>query len=129
MEDTDQAPTTPQKWLALFLEGWRTGDAEMILRSVADDFVYDDPVDGRFPRAEFATYLEELLGGGEARPRAPGGAPFEDITEVVMGEVDGELTAWGWWTTASEEGAGLVKVGPHGVRLEKTAYYTVPAPT
>jgi hypothetical protein len=129
MEGADQAATTPQKWLALFLEGWRAGDAETILRSVADDFVYDDPVDGRFRGAEFATYLADLFGGDEPHPQAPHGAPFEDIAELVIGEVDGELTAWGWWTTASEEGAGLVKVGPHGVRSEKTAYYTLPAPT
>jgi len=27
----------------------------MILRAVADDFVYDDPVDGRFTKAELAS--------------------------------------------------------------------------
>jgi len=44
-------------FLDMYLEGFRKGDAEMILRALADDFVYDDPVDGRFTKAEFAAYL------------------------------------------------------------------------
>ena len=95
----------------------------MILRAVAEDFVYDDPIGGRFTKAEFASYLEEVLGGGEgtAGPNADEG--FETITDVVREEKDGEVTAWGWWKTPTEEGAGLVKAGPNGVRLEKLAYY------
>ena len=45
----------------LWLEGWRRGDAEMVMSSVADDFIHDDPVDGRFTRDEFAAYLAEPL--------------------------------------------------------------------
>jgi hypothetical protein len=122
----DPTARTLHGWLAMFLEGWRTGDAKMILQSVADDFVYDDPIDGRFQKDEFGAYLEELLGSDEARSRAAEGANFEDISEIVMQEKDGELAAWGWWKTESEEGAGLVKVGLHGVRLERAAYYSIP---
>jgi hypothetical protein len=50
--------------LDAFLEGWRKGDADMILQAIADDFVYDDPIGGRFTKAEFAPYLERLFGGG-----------------------------------------------------------------
>ena len=56
----------------------------------------------------------------------PATTVFEEITDVVVHEQDGELTAWGWWQTASAEGAGLVRVGPNGVRSEKTAYYSRP---
>ena len=55
-----------------------------------------------------------------------GDTVFEEISDVVVREQDGELTAWGWWQTASVEGAGLVRVGPKGVRSEKTAYYSPP---
>jgi hypothetical protein len=47
---------------------------------------------------------------------------------MVREEKDGEETAWGWWKTPTEEGAGLVKAGPDGVRSEKLAYYTRPEP-
>ena len=40
-----------EAWLEMWLTGWRTGDAEMILRSASDDFVHDDPVDGRFRKS------------------------------------------------------------------------------
>jgi hypothetical protein len=112
-----------------FLEGWRRGDAEMILRAAADDFVYDDPVDGRFTKVEFAAYLESLFGAGEGTSGTAVDESFETITDIVREEKDGEETQWGWWKTAAEEGAGLVKAGPDGVHSEKLAYYTRPEPT
>jgi hypothetical protein len=93
-----------QESLALFLEGWRTGDAEKVLRSIADDFVYDDPVDGRMEGVAFAAYIRELFGSAGSPENEPGGFGFEDITDIVAQEKDGELTAWGWWKTGSEEG-------------------------
>jgi hypothetical protein len=111
-------------WLEMWLTGWRKGDAEMILRSVSDDFVHDDPVDGRFLKPEFAAYLDDMFSSEAPFITAGGDTVFEEITDIVMREENGELTAWGWWQTASAEGAGLVKVGPNGVRSEKTAYYS-----
>ena len=102
----------------LWFEGWRKGDARMVLSAVTDDFVHDDPVDGRFTRAEFAAYLEQLF--ADATPKG-----FETITDVVRSEKGGEETAWGWWKSLSgpEEGAGLVKARPDGVYMERVAYY------
>jgi hypothetical protein len=106
----------------LWLEGWRKGDAEMVMSSVTDDFVHDDAVDGRFTRDEFAAYLEELF----ATESTPEG--FETIDDVVTVEKDGEETTWGWWRTLAtpSEGAGLVKARPDGVYLERVAYYARP---
>jgi len=115
--------------LDAYKEGWRRGDAEMVLRAVADDFVYDDPIDGRFTKTEFGAYLKELFASDEARSGATGGEGFETITESVTQEKDGEVTAWAWWKTQTQEGAGLMKAGPDGVRLERLAYYTRPEPS
>jgi hypothetical protein len=107
----------------LWLEGWRRGDARMILSAVTDDFVHDDAADGRFTRVEFAAYLERLFATG----LTPEG--FESITDVVTCEHDGEETTWGWWKTRAApvvEGAGLVKARADGVYLERVTYYTVP---
>jgi len=106
----------------LWLEGWRKGDAQMVLSAVTDDFVYEDAVDGRFTKAEFAVYLEELF----ATESTPEG--FQTITDVVTCEKDGEETTWGWWKTlaAPQEGAGLVKARPDGVYFERVAYYVGP---
>jgi ketosteroid isomerase-like protein len=126
MDRHEKAGDTLQAWLEMWLMGWRAGDAEMILRSVADDFVYDDPVDGRFRKAEFAVYLEEMLASEAPFVTSTGDTVFEEISHVATQQQDGELTAWGWWQTASVEGAGLVRVGPTGVLSEKTAYYSFP---
>jgi len=113
--------------LDAYKEGWRTGDAEMILRSLADSFVYDDPVDGRFTKAEFGVYLERLFASDEASSGED--EAFESHTEEVLQERDGEETAWVWFKTATTEGAALKKAGPDGVRLERLAYYTCPEPS
>lgn len=104
----------------LWLEGWRRGDAAMVMSSVTDDFVHDDPIDGRFTRAEFAAYVEELF----ATEGTPEG--YEAITDVVTVGKDGVETTWGWWTTLGEpvEGVGMVKARADGVFLERVAYYT-----
>ena len=109
------------KYTDLLLEGWRKGDAQLILSAITDDFVYEDPVDGRFTRREFEAYLSEMLEAGSP----PGG--FEAITDVVTVEKDGEETTWGWWKTQTDpvqEGAGLVKARPDGVYLERVTYFT-----
>jgi len=113
--------------LDAFLEGWRKGDAEMLLGATADDFVYDDPIDGRFTKAEFAVYVEGLFSGGESASGAKAGEDFETITDQVREVKDGEETLLGWWKTPTEEGASLVKAGPDGVHSEKLAYYSRPA--
>lgn len=112
------------EYLDAYKEGWRTGDVELIMGALADDFVYDDPVDGRFSRADFRVYLEGLFASEEASSGA--GDTFESHAEEVGLEKDGEETAWVWFKTASAEGAALKKAGPDGVRLERLAYYTRP---
>jgi hypothetical protein len=109
--------------LDLYKEGWRTGNTELILQALADDFVYDDPVDGRFTKAEFGSYLETLSASDEA---SGGDEGFEIHTEEVLQEKDGEETAWVWFKTPTTEGAALKKAGADGVRLERLAYYTPP---
>jgi ketosteroid isomerase-like protein len=109
----------------LWLEGWRRGDAQMVLSAVSEDFVYEDAIDGRFAKAEFAAYLEQLF-ASEATAEG-----FETITDVMRCEHDGEETAWGWWKllAGAQEGAGLVKARAGGVYFERVAYYVRPDET
>ena len=96
---------TPQARLEMWLTGWRTGDAEMILRSVADDFVYDDPLDGLFRKAEFAADLESTCASESPFVTWAGDTVFEEISHAVAQEQDGELP-------------GRMKNGaPNGIRI------------
>ena len=92
-----------EKWL----KGWDYDDVDMILSACADDFVYDDPYDGRMDKAEFAEYFRAI----------PDGEWID--SDFVAQEVDGEETHWFWWAWkprgASEwaiEGCSLTKAGP-----------------
>jgi hypothetical protein len=77
--------------LERYKEGWRTDNVEMILQAVADDFVYDDPVDVRFAKADFGAYLKRLSAGDEA---IGVDETFEIHTDEVLPEENGEETAW-----------------------------------
>jgi SnoaL-like domain len=102
-----------------YMEGWTKGDVEMILSACADDFVFDDPIDGRFTKAEFPAYFESLREG------------VLEITDVVAEEIGGLETAWCWYSLkpqpgaalVSQAGAALAKVGRDGVHYQKVAYY------
>jgi hypothetical protein len=110
--------------LDMWFEGWRTGNPELLLGAITEDFVYDDPEDGRLTRVEFELYLRDLFAGSAAPGVGGAAAGFESITDIVIVERDGEETAWGWWKAPPQEGAGLVKARPDGVYLEKVTYYT-----
>ena len=100
--------------LETFLKGWKNDDLDVILSACADDFVFDDPIAGRFTKATLAGFY---------------GAPGEGVPvwhDQVVQEVDGEETCWMWWVYKESEGAALVKAGPDGVRSERVAYYTRP---
>ena len=36
-----------------YLQGWMTDDLDMVQDACAEDFVYDDPYDGRITKAQF----------------------------------------------------------------------------
>ena len=101
-----------------FMEGWFTDDLDMVLGACADDFVYDDAMDGRFTKAEFADYWRGLPDGDG------------DHSDAVVQEVDGEETGWIAWAWKPEgaadwtqEGTALTKAGPDGVHSMRVAYY------
>jgi hypothetical protein len=98
-----------------YLQGWVKGDVDMMVSACAEDFVMDDPVFGRFTKAEYRAYFE---GQGEETA---------EFSEVVISEVGGLETQWGWYKQASFEGAFLNKAGPEGVHSTKITYFA-PAP-
>ncbi len=112
--------------LGLYAEGWTKGDAEIILRSVSDDYVFDDPNAGLITKTDFADYLAGMkqtvadLSDGNLPD------PFMELSEVVTKEEGGIVTAWCWWEIPGThiKGSGLIKVGSQGVQSETITYYT-----
>lgn len=95
-----------------YLEGWRRGDQDMILNACADDFVIEDSVEGRFPKAEFGNYWD-------VQPEGP-----VDFSDVVTEEIDGRGTQWGWWHQAGQTGSFMNKADSDGVHLTRVTYYS-----
>jgi hypothetical protein len=102
--------------------GWRNADPDAILGAVSDDFIYDDPIEGRLDKTAFAAYLERLFAtsaDGEVDD-------FEEHSDEVVQQDGDEETAWVWFKAGSIEGASLKRVGPDGVRLDRLAFSTPP---
>ena len=101
-----------------FKKGWMSEDIDMMLGACADDFVYDDAIDGRIAKAQFADYFRGLPDGELV------------LSDEVVQEAEGETTAWYWWswkrpgeTEWAQEGSGLTRADADGIHLERIAYY------
>ena len=112
--------------LGLYAQGWTTGDADLVLQAITDDYTLDDPNAGKISNDNFKNYLDEMketiktLRGGDLPD------PFMEITEVVTSEENDITTAWCAWSIPGTpvKGAGLIKVNSSGVFSEVLTYYT-----
>ena len=95
-----------------------TEDVDLMLGACADDFVYDDALDGRITKAQFADYYRGLPDGETV------------ISDEAVREAEGETTLLYWWawkrpgeTEWAQECAGLARADAGGVHSERIAYY------
>jgi len=102
-------------------------DAEMLVSSVTDDFVFDDPADpGPVTKAGLAQYMPNWPKKAKAL-----GAAFEfEITDKTVQDKDGVLIEWYWWKLAGTdvEGTAVIKTTENGVTSERLTYYKTPWP-
>ena len=112
---------------ARYIEGWNTMDADKLLASVAEDFVFDDPAEPEpVTKATLAAYMPVW-----PEKAARLGARFDfEISEKTVQDEDGFLTEWYWWRLAGTEveGTAVIKTGDEGVIFERLAYYRTPWP-
>jgi hypothetical protein len=101
-----------------FMKGWESSDLRLILDACANDFIYDDPYDGRMDKAEFAEYWEKLEDGQV------------EWSDEALQTYGGEQIHWVWWAWKPQgagewthEGSALTKAGPDGVHSCRQAYY------
>jgi len=102
-------------------------DAEKLLASVADDFLFDDPTDAQpVTKATLAAYMPKW----PAKAAALGAAfEFEFVDKVVRDD-GGLLLEWYWWRLigADVEGSAVIKTSDNGVMSERLTYYKTPWP-
>ena len=112
--------------LGTYAMGWATGDADTLLTALADEYTFDDPNAGTFPKSSMPEYMEMFK---EQIRAARGGDlpdPLLEVSELVTREEGDSTTAWCWWSVPGTEikGGGLIKAGPEGIRSEVITYYT-----
>lgn len=112
--------------LGKYAEGWSNGDADMVLRAVTNEYVLDDPNEGKISKSEFSNYLNGLKEAAKTLCNGNLPEPFMEITEVLTLEEDEVTTASCAWVVPGTDirGAGLIKVNSSGVLSEVLTYYT-----
>jgi hypothetical protein len=127
---------TRAAFLKAYGRGWQLGDAGQILAAAAPGFVCEDPVAGAIARAEFPAYLDAFKARAVALRASQSASPGKVLTGELMAfsdfavaEARDETTAWAWWRVpgTSLQGAGLIRIGDDGVRLERMTYFATPA--
>ena len=108
-----------------YAEGWTAGDARIIVSSLDDKYVMDDPNAGKISKQAFSEYLAGFWQQVEAI-RGKVDQPILELSELVTQEAEGILTAWVWWLVPGTDiqGSGLIKVGDRGVLSERLTFYT-----
>jgi len=114
-----------QQWLEIYLEGWRTGDAEKSLNATVSDFFYDDPATGRIKRDAFVQFVEEFKAAGAELAGGDVPSPFLHYTDVTVSGAN-PATAWCWWcvTGTDFQGAAVIRFDDSGILSERIAYFT-----
>ncbi len=75
-----------------YAEGWTVGDAAIVLESLDDSFVLDDPNSGMINKAGFVEYLNAFKGQVEGI-RGQTSSPLLEFSEVETQPDGDNLTA------------------------------------
>ena len=112
--------------LGLYAKGWTNGDVNMILQSITNDYILDDPNVGKVSKEKFSDYLDNMKATVKSLHGGNLPEPFMEITDVVTSEEDEIITAWCAWVVPETDikGAGHIKVNASGVFSEVLTYYT-----
>ena len=105
-----------------YIDGWYTLDADKLISSVTDDFVFDDPaLTELITKATLAKYMVAW----EEKVRSLGGTGEWELSNVVNHDQGGVLVCWEWWKCVGSglEGAAIVKTTDAGVLSECIVYY------
>ena len=112
--------------LGRYAEGWSSGDAELVVQAIIDDYILDDPNAGKITKDKFSDYLNDMKETVKTLCNGNLPQPFMELTEVLTSEENEITTASCAWAIpgTSIKGAGLIKVNASGVISEVLTYYT-----
>ena len=103
-------------------EGWDTWNADLLLSTLADDFVFDDPA---MPESVTKANMADYMMGWMDRVKQLGGTGEIESTERVTIDEDEAIVAWNWWSFVGTkyEGSAVTRTTDEGVQYERITYY------
>jgi len=114
--------------LSAYYHGRSKGDADMIGAAVTDNYVWDDPQEGRLSKADLAGFLpafKETIN----RRRADGeSVSYLSLSDWVFDRSQSVTTVWCSFSVPGTDIRGLsqIRVGDDGVISEHRAYRSEP---
>ena len=115
-------------YLAAYCEGWSKGDADMIRSAVADDYVWDDPEEGRVSKDGLGTFLPEFVETIDSLRDDCPSMSYLILSDFITNRVQVTTTVWCCFAVpgTSVEGISQIRLGDNGVISEHRAYRTRP---
>lgn len=132
---TAAAPTHREwrrdEWLEVlrtYCTGWSLGDADMISAAISDDYLWDDPEEGRLSKGDLSAFLPGYLAKIDALRDGHQEQPYQVTSGVVWDETQTAASAWFCFSVPGTdiEGVAQIKIGNSGVLCEHRAYLRPP---
>lgn len=104
------------------MEGWYEMDAEKLLSSIADTFIFDDPAE---PEPVTKDTLLAYMASWDHRTKKAGSQNEWTLSHEVRKDKNGILTDWEWWELngTKMQGAAVITTSDDGVLLERITYF------
>ena len=105
-----------------YIEGWYELDADKLMSSTSQDFIFDDPAE---PKPVSRELLPDYMIRWDKRTRSLGATNVWNLSDEVRQDSDGILTDWEWWELVGTDlrGMAIVKTRDDGVFFERITYF------
>jgi len=106
----------------MYGRGWDTWDPDLLRKSLAPGFYFDDPALSRPVTAED---IEAYMLGWKVRVKSLGGTGVITSRDRVRADDDCALVTWHWWgfDGTDYEGSAVTRTTDEGVQYERITYY------
>lgn len=112
--------------LATYCTGWSKGNALIIRSAVADDYLWDDPDEGRITKADLKDFLPRLRDKIDDLRNRSAPASYLTLSDLVIDRRRSATTVWCRFAVPGTgiQGMSQIRVGDNGVISEHRAHRT-----
>ena len=114
--------------LATYCTGWSKANAHLIRSAIVDDYIWDDPDEGRVTKSELSAFLTKLKAKIDGMRSCSPSTPYLTLSDVVIHRSQSTITVWGSFAVPGTgiQGMSHIRVGDKGVISEYRAQRTEP---